>query len=90
MDDRDQSNVRSSIAKVLPDLPGSLLNIVDETLQSIGVETTEDFQFVQEADLLSVLRPIQARRLVASWKQTCKYNSQDVTSKLNKNKKNVV
>ncbi|XP_019110214.2 uncharacterized protein LOC109137138 [Larimichthys crocea] len=70
MDDRDQSNVRSSIAKVLPDLPGSLLNIVDETLQSIGVETTEDFQFVQEADLLSVLRPIQARRLVASWKQT--------------------
>lgn len=61
MDDREQSNIRSSIAKVLTDLPGSLLSIVDETLQSIGVKTTEDFQFVQEADLLSVLRPIQAR-----------------------------
>ncbi|XP_055021248.1 uncharacterized protein LOC129412157 [Boleophthalmus pectinirostris] len=46
MDDREQSNIRRSIAKVLPDLPGSLLNIVEETLQSIGVETTEDFQFV--------------------------------------------
>ncbi|KAL6458904.1 hypothetical protein MHYP_G00323760 [Metynnis hypsauchen] len=68
MDDRD--DIRSSISSVLPDLPGSILNIMEETLQSLGVGTIDDFQFVQEADLLCVLRPIQARKLVASWKQT--------------------
>ncbi|KAL7882934.1 hypothetical protein SRHO_G00005920 [Serrasalmus rhombeus] len=69
MDDRD--DIKSSISTVLPDLPESILNIVEETLQSLGVGTIDDFQFVQEADLLCVLRPIQARKLVASWKQTC-------------------
>uniref|UniRef100_A0AAR2LM09 Uncharacterized protein n=1 Tax=Pygocentrus nattereri TaxID=42514 RepID=A0AAR2LM09_PYGNA len=68
MDDRD--DIKSSISTVLPDLPESILNIVEETLQSLGVGTIDDFQFVQEADLLCVLRPIQARKLVASWKQT--------------------
>lgn len=75
MDDAHQSNVRSAITKVMPDLPASVLDILQETLQSLGVETTEDFQFIQEADLLSVLRPIQARKLVAAWKQTSKYIS---------------
>ncbi|KAG9269206.1 hypothetical protein AMEX_G16209 [Astyanax mexicanus] len=68
MDDRD--DIKSSISTVLPDLPESILNIVEETLQSLGVGTIDDFQFVQEADLLCVLWPIQARKLVASWKQT--------------------
>ncbi|KAL6469249.1 hypothetical protein MHYP_G00227730 [Metynnis hypsauchen] len=68
MDDRD--DIRSSISSVLPDLPGSILNIMEETLQSLGVGTIDDFQFVQEADLLYVLQPIQARKLLASWKQT--------------------
>ncbi|XP_073710971.1 uncharacterized protein [Misgurnus anguillicaudatus] len=70
MDISEQNNIRSSITKVLPDLPDPILNLVEETLQSLGVETTEDFHFLQEADLASVLRPIQARRLVAAWKQT--------------------
>lgn len=43
--------------------------ILEETLQSLGVETSENFHFNQEADLLSVLRPIQARQLVAAWKE---------------------
>lgn len=73
MDDSEQSNIRSAITKVLPDLPASILNLVEETLQSLGVETTEDFHFIQEADLLSVLRPIQARKLVTAWKETSKY-----------------
>lgn len=64
MDGAHQSNVRSAITKVMPDLPASVLDIIQETLQSLGVETTEDLQFIQEADLLSVLRPIQARKLV--------------------------
>ncbi|XP_062399830.1 uncharacterized protein LOC134089403 [Sardina pilchardus] len=70
MADSDQNSIRSSISKVLPDLPDPILDLVEETLQSLGVETTEDFHFLQEADLASVLRPIQARRLVAAWKLT--------------------
>ena len=73
MDDAEQNILNSAITKVLPFLPGSSLEILEETLQSLGVETTEDFSFIQEADLLSVLRPIQARKLVAAWKQTSKY-----------------
>ncbi|KAK2885101.1 hypothetical protein Q8A73_021575 [Channa argus] len=70
MDYADKSIIRRAIVKVLPDLPASVLDIVEETIQSLGVETTEDFHFIQEADLLSALRPIQARKLVAAWKET--------------------
>lgn len=68
-DDAEQINICSAITKVLPDLAVSILDILVETLHLLGVETTEDFPFIQEADL-STLRPIQARRLVAAWKQT--------------------
>lgn len=74
-------DIRSFISKVLPDLPGSILSIVEETLQSLGVDTLDDFQFVKEADLLTVLRPVQARKLVASWKQNCKYKSIETITK---------
>lgn len=47
-------------------------DILEETLQSFGVETYDDFQFVEEADLLSALRPIQARKVLAAWKLRCK------------------
>lgn len=69
----EQNIISNAIITVLPDLPASILHIVLETLQSVGVETTEDLAFIQEADLLSALRPIQARKLVAAWKQTSKY-----------------
>lgn len=72
MGDAEQISIRSAIMTVLPDLAASILDILLETLQSLGVETTEDFPFIQEADLLTTLRPIQARRLVAAWKQTSK------------------
>ncbi len=65
-------NIRSSITKVLPDLAASVLEIVLEALQSLGVETSEDLQFINESDLDSVLRPVQARKLLAAWKQTSK------------------
>lgn len=72
MGDMDQSSISNAITKVLPNLAPSVLGIVVETLQSLGVETTEDFDFVQESDLMSVLRLIQARKLVAAWKKNCK------------------
>ncbi|XP_034535115.1 uncharacterized protein LOC117809748 [Notolabrus celidotus] len=63
-------NIRSSITKVLPDLAASILEIVLEALQSLGVETSEDLQFINETDLDCVLRPVQARKLLAAWKKT--------------------
>ncbi|MEQ2301167.1 hypothetical protein AMECASPLE_033142 [Ameca splendens] len=63
-------NLRSSITKVLPDLAPSVLEIVLEALHSLGVETSDDLQFINETDLDSVLRPVQARKLLAAWKQT--------------------
>nr|XP_055027253.1 uncharacterized protein LOC129416852 isoform X2 [Misgurnus anguillicaudatus]XP_055039674.1 uncharacterized protein LOC129427310 isoform X3 [Misgurnus anguillicaudatus] len=65
MDESQQRNVTSAIVRVLPDLSSSVLASVVETLNSLGVTTPEDFQYVQEADLLPVLRHIQARKLVS-------------------------
>ncbi len=48
MDDAEPSNISSTIINVLPDLPTSIVNIVLETLQSLGVENPEDFQYIQE------------------------------------------
>ncbi|KAK1903813.1 putative 4-diphosphocytidyl-2-C-methyl-D-erythritol kinase [Dissostichus eleginoides] len=71
MTDMEQTFIRSAITEVLPDLPEMTKDILEETLQSLGVETYEDFQFVNEADLLSALRPIQARKVLAAWKLRC-------------------
>lgn len=66
-------SISSSITKVLLDLSALILEIVLEALQSLGVETTEDLQFIRETDLNSVLRPVQARKLLAAWKKNSKY-----------------
>lgn len=68
----EQTFLRTAISEVLPDLPEMNKDILEETLQSLGVETSDDFQFIEEADLLSSLRPIQARKLIAAWKLRCK------------------
>lgn len=47
-------------------------SILEETLQSLGVETYDDFKFIEEADLLSALRPAQAQKALAGWKLKCK------------------
>ncbi|XP_062393553.1 uncharacterized protein LOC134081549 isoform X2 [Sardina pilchardus] len=63
--------LRTAINDVLPDLPEESKDVLKETLQSLGVEADGDLQLIEEADLLPSLRPIQARRLVAVWKQKC-------------------
>ena len=64
--------LRTAITEVLPDLPEMMKDILEETLNSLGVETSDDFQFIQEADLLTALRPIQARKVLVAWKLRCK------------------
>ncbi|XP_019118302.2 uncharacterized protein LOC109139344 isoform X2 [Larimichthys crocea] len=65
--DLTKTFLRTSIDQVLSDLPEMSKQMLEETLQSLGVETSEDFRFIKEEDLLSALRPIQA---VAAWKLT--------------------
>ena len=53
-------------------------DVLEEQLESLGVETYDDFQFIEEADLLSALRPIQPRKVIAVLKQ--KWKSSITTS----------
>lgn len=64
--------LRTAITEVLPDLPEVTKDILEETLQSLDVESYEDFKFIEEADLLSALRPIQALKVIVAWKLRCK------------------
>ena len=73
MSDSEQTFLDVAIMEVLPELQAVNKNILEEHLQSIGVETCDDLHFVTEADLMTVLRPIQARKLLSAWKQKCKY-----------------
>lgn len=72
MTDLEKTFLCTAITEVLPDLPEMTKDILEETLQSLGVETYDDFKFIEEADLLSALRPIQARKVLAAWKLRCK------------------
>lgn len=67
--------LHDSIREVLPDLSDVAKDMLVETLLAQGVETYSDLQYVTEADLLSALRPIQARKAVAAWKVKCEYHA---------------
>lgn len=56
-----------AVAAVLPDLPDQVVTSVEDALKALGAATTDDLQYITEGDLLPVLKPIQARRLVAAW-----------------------
>ncbi|XP_073763552.1 uncharacterized protein [Danio rerio] len=71
MTDLETTFLRTAITEVLPNLPEATKDILEETLQSIGVETYDDFKFIEESDLLTALRPIQARKVLAAWKLRC-------------------
>ena len=59
----------NAIAAVLPDLPDQVVKSVEDALKTLGAVTTDDLKYIAEGDLLPVLKPIQARRLVAAWAQ---------------------
>ena len=63
-----ESPLLSSIQSSLPKMrdPEPLL----ERLQGLGVEDLEDLSYLQESDLLSVLRPIEARKLLSLLQKT--------------------
>ncbi|KAL6491349.1 hypothetical protein MHYP_G00016940 [Metynnis hypsauchen] len=71
MTNSEHTFLHTAITEVLPELSEVTKDILEETLQSIGVETYSEFQFIEEADLLSALLPIQARKVLAAWKLRC-------------------
>lgn len=68
-------NIGDAITRVLPDLPDQLVKSVEDTLKTLGAATTDDLKYITENDLLPVLKPIQARRLVAAWTQNSQYRT---------------
>lgn len=74
MEQSEIHNISSVITKALPDLPLAVLNSVLDTLKTLGAETKDDLQYITEEDLRPVLKPIQARKLVASWVHNSKYS----------------
>ena len=65
--------LETSIIRVLPGIAEAEKTKLIETLMQCGVTEEGDLLFVQEKDLLQVLKPIQARKLVSSWKDEGKY-----------------
>ncbi|KAK6460826.1 hypothetical protein HHUSO_G36946, partial [Huso huso] len=65
------SVLNSHISSVLPNLTTCVLNSVLDTLKNLGVETLDDFRFVKDDDLLMILKPIEVRKLLASFTVTC-------------------
>lgn len=60
------SPIQSAISDALPSLPLALANGVLDQLVDVGVESVGDLRFVTEDDL-SMLKPIQRRRLIDAW-----------------------
>ncbi|XP_071854911.1 uncharacterized protein [Apostichopus japonicus] len=60
------SPTQSAISDALPSLPLALANGVLDQLVDVGVESVGDLRFVTEDDL-SMLKPIQRRRLIDAW-----------------------
>lgn len=65
----ESQTISDAVAAVLPDLPDQVLKSVEDTLKALGAVTADGLQYITEGDLLPVLKPIQARRLVAAWTQ---------------------
>ncbi|XP_054887876.1 uncharacterized protein LOC129361166 [Poeciliopsis prolifica] len=64
-----QKDIRDAIRAVLPGLSQEVLAALEDVLEKLGTTTADDFQYITEGDKLPVLKPIQARRLVAAWAQ---------------------
>lgn len=65
----ESQQIIGAIAAILPDLPDQVVKSVEDTLNTLGAVTTDDLQYITEGDLVPILKPIQARRLVAAWAQ---------------------
>ncbi|XP_077089991.1 uncharacterized protein LOC143741615 [Siphateles boraxobius] len=63
-----RSALASFIKSALPKM--SQLEPLLEALGELGVQEREDIKYVQESDLLPILKPVEARRLLSCFKST--------------------
>lgn len=68
-------DIATFVREALPmcSTPARLQPIMD-VLKDVGVETLDDMQLIQINDLAGVLRPIQARKLIAHVKSKSRIN----------------
>jgi len=59
--------ISENIKLILPSLDDDILAKIMKSLEESGVQAPADLVFVEEKDLHDVLRPIQIRKLIASW-----------------------
>ncbi|XP_029914331.1 uncharacterized protein LOC115364059 [Myripristis murdjan] len=64
------------VQSVLPN--SSTIELVLEALQTLGVETLDDLKYVQEQDLVNVLRPIEARKMIEHIKALSKKDASEI------------
>lgn len=60
-------DIKQAVLSVLPSLPEDKLQSLLNKLESIGVESLSDLQFIKEEDLSANITPIQCRRLISAW-----------------------
>lgn len=58
-------NAKEEIMLALPLLEQNDLNNIMKKMTALGVESFSDLSFLTESDLLGILKPIQARKLVS-------------------------
>ncbi|CAN7939991.1 unnamed protein product [Ixodes hexagonus] len=61
-------SVKKKVLSALGSLTEPEINGVMSTLQDLGVETSSDLSYVSEEDLVGSLKPIQVRKLLASFR----------------------
>jgi hypothetical protein len=59
--------IKQNVKLVLQNISEDCCKKLMEKLDDIGVETVDDLSIVQEGDLTGILKPIQIRKLLASW-----------------------
>ena len=60
--------LRKDLLYLLGNLEEHVLSDVLKTLTKLGVDTIEDMQWIEEADLTESLKPVLARKLVRGYK----------------------
>lgn len=68
MEDIDEQ-LRINICSILNSVSEETINGIIHAVKYAGLETLSDLQFVQEEDLILVLKPIQRRKLLKAWSE---------------------
>ncbi|XP_051788930.1 uncharacterized protein LOC114658794 [Erpetoichthys calabaricus] len=71
--DRNCTQLYAFIRSVFPNLNNEDLKVIVEKIQDLGVYHAEDVKYIKEEELLGVLKPVQARKLISSNLVTSEY-----------------